>query len=120
MRERTNGEIVKDEKGKEIHFPGYKQEAENLRFRYRELQAERQQAPSKERQRTTPQPKPAREPRPRGRRRDYDELIKKQDDAAKTKEAERLAKMTDAEREAERQAQQKKDLELQRTRGRDR
>lgn len=116
MRARNNVEIVKDEKGKEIAFPGYRQEADNLRFRYRELQAERQQAYGKDQQPTAPQPKPARERRPRGRGRDYDDLIKKQDDAAKAKEAERLANMTQAERDA----QQKKERELQRERGRDR
>jgi hypothetical protein len=47
MRERINGGIVKDENGKQIAFPGYAQEVQNLRFRYRELQAERA-APAKE------------------------------------------------------------------------
>ena len=116
MRARINVEIVKDENDKQTAYPGYIQEAENLRFRYRELQAERQQAFGKDQQPAAPQPKPARERRPRGARRDYDDLIKKQDDAAKAKEAERLANMTQAERDA----QQKKERELQRERGRDR
>jgi hypothetical protein len=47
MRNAVRGEIIKDENGKRIAFPGYTQEAENLRFRYRNLQAERA-APAKE------------------------------------------------------------------------
>ena len=43
-------------------------------------------------------------------------MIQEQDDAAKAREAERLANMT----EAERQAQQKKDLDRLRERGRER
>jgi len=118
MRERINGEITKDEKGNKIVFPGYRQEADNLRFRYRELQAERQQAPAQEQaqQPSTLKPKP-----PRSRRRDsIDERIKQQDEIAKRKEAERLAKMTEAEREAERLAQQQKERDLSRKRGRER
>jgi hypothetical protein len=114
MRERVNGEVTKDEKGNKIVFPGYRQEADNLRFSYRELQAERQQAPGKEQaqQPATPQPRPTRQ-----RRRDsMDERIKQQDDLAKAKEAERLAKMTDAER----QKQQEKERERQRERERER
>lgn len=47
MRAAVRGEIIKDENGKKIAFPGYTQQAENLRFRYRELQAERA-VPAKE------------------------------------------------------------------------
>jgi MobA/MobL family len=47
MRERINVQFIKDENGNRIAFPGYTQEAENLRFNYRELQAERAAAPAK-------------------------------------------------------------------------
>jgi hypothetical protein len=87
MRAAVRGEIIKDKKGNKIAFPGYTQEAENLRFDYRNLQAERA-APAKE-QAPTPSaldkivadakretPAPSRTRRPR---RDYKDRLQQQE-----------------------------------------
>jgi hypothetical protein len=87
MRAAVRGEIIKDEKGNKIAFPGYTQEAENLRFDYRNLQAERA-APAKEHaptpsaldkivadaKRETPAPSRTRRPR-----RDYKDRLQQQE-----------------------------------------
>jgi MobA/MobL family len=87
MRAAVRGEIIKDKKRNKIAFPGYTQEAENLRFDYRNLQAERS-APAKEHaptpsaldkivadaKRETPAPSRTRRPR-----RDYKDRLQQQE-----------------------------------------
>jgi len=114
MRAAVHGETIKDEHDKEIAFPGYTQQAENLRFRYREIQAERA-APQKE-QAKEPEPERAYRPRGRGKGRDLDDLIKKQDEAAKAKEAEREKNKTEFEKQQEKERERQRERE----RGRER
>jgi hypothetical protein len=111
MRERINGKEIKDENNKVIGYEpgGYKQKAQALRDQYRDLQAERSK--DQEAQYT-------RAPRPRAGRSktSLDERIKQQDDAAKAREAEQLAKMTPAERAQHQQNELERKRKLERDR----
>ncbi len=70
MRENVYGHKIINEKKEEIHFPGYQQLAENLRFDYRKLQVEpttpSPRTPTKKAQEKTIEP--SRPPRPRRQR----------------------------------------------------
>jgi hypothetical protein len=120
----VNGKLVSEESTRMralIHHEenGYNARASALRKELRELRQEREMPPpAKEKAATKEKDKQTtREYRPRGRRADrYDDLIKKQDDAAKAREAERLAKMTEAEREKEREKERQRQRERERER----
>jgi hypothetical protein len=106
---RLNSEEAVKERDKATNW---RIQAQDLRQQLRELERGPAQDKDRDRERTEPQPK-ERAYRPRTRRsgRDLDELIKKQDEAAKAKEQQRLKENED---------ERKRQLELERKRQRER